>query len=127
MAGAGEIGVAPDPGDPASHVEAGMVIAASGVVRREMSPDGTDSSRLRRRLPLEVGAPRPSVSGDLHDHPAADLRQATTTIRDAAELLHRLWWLAMTTEDHALSERLAGASHALHHAARLLDRDPRIG
>jgi hypothetical protein len=101
-----------------------MVMPRSDAVRTHVSPD---SSRQHGSLQLELVAPLPSVSGDLHGNAAADLRFATTTLRGAAELLLELWYLAMTTEDQELSERLAGASHALHHATRLLESDPTIG
>jgi hypothetical protein len=101
-----------------------MVVPRSDAVRNDVSPEGTDDSRQRASLPLELVVPLPSAG--LHGHPAAELRCATT-IRDAAEQVYRLWCDAMTSEDEAWSERLAGASHALHHATRLLGRDATIG
>lgn len=53
---------------------------------------------------------------------ASPLASAATVVADAERDIQLLWRDSVAAGDDDLSERLAEVSHALHRAARLLDR-----
>jgi hypothetical protein len=57
----------------------------------------------------------------------AALAGAAVAIARVEQNIDRLWRDSMTVQNRALSERLAEVSHALRHAARLLEGDHSIG
>jgi hypothetical protein len=88
---------------------------------------------------LLVGEDRTGGSGPLGDvarlqlvrHVVGDseaaLAWAGAAMARVEREIHHLWHHAMQADDRAMSQRLAEVSHALHHAARLLEQDDTIG
>ena len=57
----------------------------------------------------------------------AALAWAGAAMARVEQEIDHLWHDSMQADDRAMSQRLAEVSHALHHAARLLEHDDTIG
>ena len=73
------------------------------------------------------GVERLQLSYGLVGSPAATLTSAATAVARVQGEIDVLWRDSMRIENEALSQRFVEVSHALQHAARLLDQDGAIG
>ena len=103
-----------------------------------MSSKG-NSTGSKGRFPIGfaklVNAPSPPVGGveqlqlsyDPDGSSTAALSCAATAVARVQDEIDDLWRASMRIENEALSQRFVEVSHALQHAARLLDQDGVIG
>ena len=61
------------------------------------------------------------------DDSNAPLARAGEAMARVEQEIDHLWHDSMLADDHAMAQRLAEVSHALHHAARLLEHEDTIG